>query len=132
MLTDLIGLVLLALAAVVYSWALWLFLTRGRGTPLPFAPPRHFVATGPYRYTRNPMALSVVVGAAGASLWLGSPSGSIATTVLAVVLHVYVTRWEEPVLVRRFGEPYLAYCEQVPRWVFGASQPGRAGGGTLG
>ena len=110
-------------ATALYSFAVWLFVTAGRGTPLPFSPPQLFVARGPYRYTRNPMALSVVVGAMGASSLFGSALGSLATILVALVLHAYITRREEPALVQRFGESYVAYCEDVPRWAFGRSSP---------
>jgi len=123
---EYVGVGLLSSSALVYFWATGLFFFQGRGTPLPFSPPQHFVARGPYRYSRNPMALSVVAGAAGLSLLLAPPAGLLATAVLACVLHRYITRQEEPTLVERFGGPYVAYCERVPRWLFGASAPRRA------
>jgi protein-S-isoprenylcysteine O-methyltransferase Ste14 len=59
---------LLGFAVLVYGWSVWLFVNRGRGTPLPVAPPRELVVQDPYRYIRNPMALAVVAGATG-SFW---------------------------------------------------------------
>ena len=116
---ELLGLLILAPSALVYVWCVALFLFRGRGTPLPFAPPTEFVAQGPYRHSRNPMALSVVCGAVGLSLYLRSPLVLVLSAGLALVLHRWVTRVEEPGLVRRFGDAYVAYCRQVPRWVPG-------------
>ena len=43
------------------------FAVVGRGTPAPFDPPQELVATGLYRWVRNPMylsALSLLVGEA--------------------------------------------------------------------
>jgi protein-S-isoprenylcysteine O-methyltransferase Ste14 len=116
---ELLGLLILAPAALVYVWSFALFLFRGRGTPLPFAPPTEFVTQGPYRYSRNPMALSVICGASGLSLSLRSPLGFLVSAGLALILHLWVTRVEEPGLIRRFGEPYVAYCRRVPRWLPG-------------
>lgn len=121
---ELLGLLLLATSVSVYVWCFALFLFRGRGTPLPFAPPTEFVLQGPYRYSRNPMALAVICGAIGSSLYLRSAGGLVVSASLALILHLWVTRVEEPGLVRRFGEPYVEYCKQVPRWLPG--MPARA------
>jgi protein-S-isoprenylcysteine O-methyltransferase Ste14 len=123
---ELIGFFVVVVAAAVYLSGLWLFARAG-GTPLPFAPPRELVVKGPFRYTRNPLALSVVAGAAGLSLALRSPGGALLTALLAVVLHLYISRREEPVLSRRFGEAYVSYCKRVPRWVPRLRREGRAG-----
>jgi protein-S-isoprenylcysteine O-methyltransferase Ste14 len=63
------------------------------------------------------MALSVVMGVAGVSLALASPVGLGFAGALAAVLHLYITRREEPALRRRFGDSYVSYCSQVPRWL---------------
>jgi protein-S-isoprenylcysteine O-methyltransferase Ste14 len=63
------------------------------------------------------MALSVVAGLAGVSLAIGSPVGLVSSGLLALALHVYITRREEPELARRFGESYASYCAKVPRWL---------------
>jgi protein-S-isoprenylcysteine O-methyltransferase Ste14 len=124
---ELIGFLIVALAASAYACCVWLFLARGRGTPLPFAPPHEFVAEGPYRYTRNPMALSVVAGIAGLSLALGSAAGLGIAALVALALHLYITQREEPELSRRFGESYVSYCERVPRWLPRVPRDVRAG-----
>lgn len=121
---ELLGLVVLTLAAFIWAWCVALFLVRGRGTPLPFAPPTEFVVQGPYRWSRNPMALSVICGAVGFSLYAGSPLGLLVSAALALVLHLFVTRVEEPGLARRFGEKYAAYCSRVPRWIPGTRPTG--------
>lgn len=50
-----VGYVVGGAGAVVAALCIATFVTRGRGTPAPFDPPRDFVASGPYRYVRNPM-----------------------------------------------------------------------------
>jgi hypothetical protein len=47
---------LLALAAAALGgWATHEFARRGRGTPIPWDPPRYLVVSGPYLLTANPM-----------------------------------------------------------------------------
>src|SRR4051795_11750684 len=49
-----VGFVVAAAGAMVAGTCIATFVTLGRGTPAPFDPPREFVASGPYRYVRNP------------------------------------------------------------------------------
>jgi protein-S-isoprenylcysteine O-methyltransferase Ste14 len=120
------GLLLIAAGAVLALWTVWLFGTIGAGTPNPLAPPRHLVARGPYRVSRNPMMLGGWVAGFGLALALGSPSlvGALATIVVAGCL--YVRYIEEPRLRQRFGIVYSEYAARVPRW-FGCPIRGACG-----
>jgi protein-S-isoprenylcysteine O-methyltransferase Ste14 len=51
----------LAVPALLGLTAMQEFVLRGRGTPVPFDPPRRLVTTGIYAYVRNPMQLSAVL-----------------------------------------------------------------------
>ena len=50
----LISIPIAALGVGVTAWSALHFL-KVKGTPVPFNPPPRLVATGPYRYARNPM-----------------------------------------------------------------------------
>ena len=110
------GAVLGLAGAALAAWSVATFLTRGRGTPAPFDPPREFVASGPYRFVRNPMYVGAVGGLLGAGLFLGSPSIACLALAVLVLMHLVVVLYEEPGLARRFGASYLAYRQRVPRW----------------
>src|SRR6516165_7308938 len=61
-----LGFVLASVGALLAGICIATFVTKGRGTPAPFDPPREFVASGPYRYVRNPMYVggtAVILGA---------------------------------------------------------------------
>jgi protein-S-isoprenylcysteine O-methyltransferase Ste14 len=106
-----------ALGAALYFWCLWLFAAVGNGTPGPWDAPRRVVATGPYRWVRNPIylaALLVVLGEAW--LFLSLPM-LVYASAMAVVFHLFVVGYEEPALRRRFGESYVDYRASVPRWL---------------
>ncbi len=94
-----------------------LFLTRGRGTPAPFDPPKVFVATGPYRYVRNPMYVGAVLALTGAGLIVQSVSILVLAAAFWTLTHVVVVLHEEPDLERRFGESFVRYKAQVHRWL---------------
>jgi protein-S-isoprenylcysteine O-methyltransferase Ste14 len=97
-------------------WCVITFAIVGRGTPLPFDPPRRLVVRGPYRFVRNPMAIGVSLALIGAGLFYESV-GLFAFTVLFVLaIHLLVVGYEEPTLRRLFGEEYEAYLRRVRRW----------------
>ena len=64
------GLFVVGLVAYT-ACSLWL-VTRGRGAYVEFDPPTHFVATGPYRWCRNPVALSLMIVVLGEAIFLSS------------------------------------------------------------
>jgi protein-S-isoprenylcysteine O-methyltransferase Ste14 len=93
-----------------------MFARQGKGTPIPFDPPKFFVAKGLYRFVRNPMYLAALAIILGEVLILGIPLLCIFFLISAVVLHFYVVYIEEPKLKDRFGQDYLDYLKKVPRW----------------
>ncbi|MFI5119719.1 MAG: methyltransferase family protein [Thermoanaerobaculia bacterium] len=102
---------LLALACVV------LFVARGEGTPAPFDAPRRFVASGPYRFVRNPMYVGAITLMVGFGLVLRSPSVFGVAFAAFFLSNLFVIFVEEPGLARRFGESYLAYRRSTNRWI---------------
>lgn len=94
-----------------------MFITRGHGTPAPFDPPQVFVATGPYRYVRNPMYVGAVCTLLGAGLIVRSPSILLLAVAFWGLSHTFVVLNEEPSLERRFGDSYSRYRQQVNRWL---------------
>lgn len=93
------------------------FVVRGRGTPALFDPPRVFVATGPYRLVRNPMYVGALFLLAGFGLLWQSATTLLLIPVVFAGANVLVRRYEEPVLLRKFGASYQAYCHDVNRWL---------------
>jgi len=100
------------------------FVVRGRGTPAPFDAPKRLVVSGLYRWTRNPMFVSIVLILLGEALFFRSRALFVFAAGTALTLHLLVVLFEEPRLRKRFGPAYLEYCRIVPRWGFG----GRGGG----
>ena len=103
-------------------WCFRDFVTRGKGTPVPFFPPEILVTRGLYRLTRNPMYLAVVVALLGEVLLYSSPTLFLYTIALTAALHLWIVYHEEPALIARFGPLFQQYCEAVPRWFPGPSR----------
>ncbi len=111
------GVFLMASGAVLVLACIANFVAVGEGTPAPFDAPLVFVASGPYRYVRNPMYLGAALLLAGYGFLEGSAAIVLLSFLLLFAAHVFVILVEEPGLERRFGESYLAYKRNVHRWL---------------
>ena len=107
-----LGLVGLALIVL----ALGLFRTS-RTRAEPWQPSSALVASGVYRFTRNPMYLGMAILALGIAVFFASLSAAFLTLVAALIIDRAVIKREEAYLQRRFGEDYAAYCRTVRRWL---------------
>jgi protein-S-isoprenylcysteine O-methyltransferase Ste14 len=105
---------LLGSAGLIYC--IWEFAAIGKGTLAPIHPPSTLVVRGAYRYTRNPMYLAVCVVLVAETVLINNSSMLIYTVAVALGFHCFVCFYEEPVLRKRFGEEYKAYCSKVSRW----------------
>jgi protein-S-isoprenylcysteine O-methyltransferase Ste14 len=113
----LIGWLLALAGALLAAICIGTFVTKGRGTPAPFDPPREFVASGPYRYVRNPMYIGAAGVILGAGLVLSSPSIALLAFAFLAIMHLFVVLHEEEALTTRFGDSYLRYKSSVHRWL---------------
>ncbi len=97
------------------AWCFSLF-AGARGTPNPRLPPSRLVTSGPYAWTRNPIAGSHFLAVLGLAVVVGSPGAVLIVFLLGIPANLIV-RIEERSLERRFGAQYLSYRESVPRWI---------------
>lgn len=112
-----LGIVLACLGAVIAASCVAVFASRGEGTPAPFDAPRKFVATGPYRYVRNPMYVGAILLLIGSGLTVLSPSIVLLGFAFWGLMHIVVLVYEEPVLTAKFGDAYVRYRTEVNRWL---------------
>jgi protein-S-isoprenylcysteine O-methyltransferase Ste14 len=94
-----------------------LFHTAGKGTLAPWDPPKEFVVTGIYLYTRNPMISGGLLALLGEVLLTGSVFILGWWAVFFTVKTLYFIFHEEPELEKRFGQKYIEYKKNVPRWI---------------
>ena len=99
------------------SITIWLFINIGKGTLAPWSPTKKLVVIGPYRHVRNPMISGVLMTLLGESAAFGSLGIFILFLLFFIINHIYFIYSEEPGLARRFGQEYLIYKQNVPRWI---------------
>jgi len=111
------GLLGVAGVALYLMCAFWGFALRGKGTPAPIDPPKKLVVEGPYRIVRNPMYWSVLCVMLGEALAFRSVTLAEIACAFFAFAALFVMVFEEPMLRRKFGAEYDAYCQRVPRWL---------------
>lgn len=112
-----VGGLVVAAGTVLLVQAFARFVMEGLGTPAPVAPTENLVVGGLYRYVRNPMYVAVVAVILGQALLFGQLAllwwGLISWAVMAGFVKIY----EEPVLLKRYGQAYEDYRRAVPAWL---------------
>jgi len=112
-----LGWLVFAACLVTYVWSSYLLSRRGRGAYVEFDPPTQFVADGPYRRVRNPVAACVLGMLLGEAVALSSTGVFLLFLLAILIAHLQVVLVEEPLLRRRFGPSYEDYLSRVPRWI---------------
>jgi protein-S-isoprenylcysteine O-methyltransferase Ste14 len=75
------------------------------------------VITGPYHYTRNPMAFGMLMVYLALSIYLNSILCLILWVILVLFIVIKIIPSEEKRLTRDFGKEYIAYKKKVPKLV---------------
>ena len=115
LISRVLALFCMVVAAVIGVWSFVRF-ARARTSPLPMQPTTALVITGPYRFTRNPMYLSLALVYAWLALWFAVFWAVVLLPLALVIVRYYVIAGEERYLERKFGQEYLDYKARVRRW----------------
>jgi protein-S-isoprenylcysteine O-methyltransferase Ste14 len=115
-----IGCLLIAAGLGLMIWTNVLFDRVGEGT-LGLGPvmgePVHLVVRGPYRHVRNPMITGVLCILLGEAAVTASGSLLLWFAIFFAFQATAIRFWEEPHLVGRYGDEYVVYRRNVPRWI---------------
>jgi protein-S-isoprenylcysteine O-methyltransferase Ste14 len=113
-----IGVALLVIGVACSAWAVRTFRSL-RAEIIP-ASESHtsLVASGPFRFSRNPMYLGVVTIAVGAALLAGTWAMWLVPVVVFALDHFVIIPFEERSMQRAFGDAYDVYRTRVRRWLF--------------
>lgn len=112
-----VGAFLMALGIIIWLYCWIIFADSGDGTLFPAAPPKRLVVKGVYRYSRNPIYVSINVILFSIFLVKGHLLLLVYVLFCCIIFHLYIILREEPLLRRRFGEEYEQYLKAVPRWL---------------
>ena len=113
----LVGATLLFTGLVLLTACIRMFNSIGKGTLAPWAPTQKLVVVGVYRYMRNPMITGVLFALLGEVIILSNYAVFLWLLFFFLGNHIYFIKSEEPGLLKRFGEEYVEYFKNVPRWL---------------
>ena len=111
--------ILFAVAGVVLVATSMLAFRRASTTVDPFQPEEasHLVVDGVFRYSRNPMYVSLALVLIGWAVWLGNIFNLVVLAFFISYITIFQIKPEEKVLRSLFGESYEQYCSNVRRWI---------------
>jgi len=83
----------------------------------PYKPATAIVTGGPFRFTRNPLYLSMVLIYLGISALANGLAPILLLSVVQRLMRTGVIEREERYLERKFGDEYVQYKVGTPRWI---------------
>lgn len=113
---TIVGLLLLAGSLLMMMWASREFRQAETAVPHKIGASK-LVTTGPYRYSRNPMYVSLTLLQLGIGLIMGSAWVLLALIPVLLIMNRGVITREESYMTDQFGQRYLDYKTAVRRWL---------------
>lgn len=75
------------------------------------------VTDGPFRMTRNPMYLGILIGVAGLAAVIGNALAYVMILVFFLFVNFISIPYEEEKMERQYGDDWRAYKARVRRWL---------------
>jgi len=110
------GIVLFAAGAFFATWSLVIF-HRASTTTTPGESSKKLITRGPYRFSRNPMYMSLTLAYLGEAGLLAQFWPVMVLPMMLAYLNRIVIPLEEEILKKDFKEEYENYCAHVDRWI---------------
>lgn len=110
--------IILIVAGFCLGLGCGLFFRKLGTNPRPGAQATLVVTKGPFRFTRNPMYLSLNIILIGVAILFGTFSPLIIIPVFFLFIHYQFVLKEEKLMEEWLGEDYLKYKRKTPRWLW--------------
>ena len=112
-----LGITLIAIGLASMFWAASIFRAEGTELNPTSETNSRLVIRGPFRITRNPMYLGIVLVGLGIAFWVGSlPMFAVPVFSFATANWVHIP-FEEAKMRRQFGGTFDDYMTKVRRWM---------------
>jgi protein-S-isoprenylcysteine O-methyltransferase Ste14 len=114
--TEIIGIIIVAVGLLIGLSGL-IMMRTAHTSPDPRKPTTALVEKGVFRYSRNPLYLSMFVLFLGIALLMNFLWLILLFPLLFAAVERTAVKPEEAYLEHTFGDPYLQYKKRVPRWI---------------
>ena len=113
---KIVGAFLFVIGALFAAWSLIIF-HEAKTTTTPGESSKKLVMSGPYKFSRNPMYVSLTMAYLGEAGILVQLWPVLFLPLMLIYLNKVVIPLEENILSSDFGEEYKVYCSKVKRWL---------------
>lgn len=104
------------IGVIVMTWSWWLFQKNKTDVSLT-GNPSFFVVNGPYRFSRNPMYLGILMILTGIGISFSTIPLLIVPILFFITVSLYHIPIEEMKMARIFKSLYIGYKKRVWRWI---------------
>lgn len=108
---------LIFLAGFPIAWPAARAMAAAKTSPRPDRPTTALVFGSTYRFTRNPIYLSMLFNFAGILIFLQNLWAVLILPVLMWLMTIWIIIPEESYLESKFGRQYMNYKARVRRWL---------------
>ena len=113
---DNIGYVIIALGVLIPVWAARIFRKRETNI-IPYRDPDKIVTEGPFKVSRNPMYLGMLLVLVGVAIKLGTLESFVFVLLFFAVANWWYIPFEEERMSEIFGDQFDTYKKNVRRWL---------------
>jgi len=111
-----LGILIIIFGIILNLWTDSLFKKR-QTTVKPHEMPNFFISSGPFRISRHPMYLGMILILLGVAVFLGSLISFVFPIIFVMIIEKLFIPMEEKNLEKEFGDKYIAYKKRVRKWI---------------
>jgi len=111
-----LGILIIIFGIILNLWTDSLFKKR-QTTIKPHEMPNFFISSGPFRISRHPMYLGMILILLGVAVFLGSLISFVFPIIFVMIIEKLFIPMEEKNLEKKFGDKYIAYKKRVRKWI---------------
>jgi protein-S-isoprenylcysteine O-methyltransferase Ste14 len=110
---------LVSIAIILFGFGIRLWATKHIGRRMLWMKKKgkQLIRMGPYAYVRNPLYIANIIIAAGFSILSKTFWFVPFSTLYFFLVYHFVILYEENRLLKKWGDEYQAYRDEVPRWI---------------